>query len=334
MSDRSVEDELISQARQFSASMQTAMRRYAQASNWLERRRARREISLATRQEALEQHAARQRNLTYSEQAVDKYRVHALTVSQRANNPNIDHARRFRDQQVLARHQAHMRDLVLDNPHLTEVEKGIALDGLDAATAFPEFETGQLFKRAQKVKGIEALRYRAQVARARQDAEHLAHTPERTERLSTTAHRDHVVFGDPDRSGRPARSGTSTEHKSIRAEQDSLQTRLNLSIEHNGELADANVTLTRQLNALRAEREQLLGERDAAVRKLAERTPPEQRYGSPERQAEQARKQAYAQTAESAGESAPRSALADAQPGQALADAIARNGAQRDGAER
>ncbi|WP_433714475.1 hypothetical protein ACQP2U_10375 [Nocardia sp. CA-084685] len=35
-----------------------------------------------------------------------------------------------------------------------------------------------------------------------------------------------------------------------------------------------------------------------------------------------------------AAESAPRSALADYQPGQALADAVARNGSQRDGAER
>ncbi|MGY4100508.1 hypothetical protein ACW2Q0_13280 [Nocardia sp. R16R-3T] len=37
---------------------------------------------------------------------------------------------------------------------------------------------------------------------------------------------------------------------------------------------------------------------------------------------------------EQAAESAPRSVLADYQPGHALADAVARNGAQRDGAER
>ncbi|WP_433622752.1 hypothetical protein [Nocardia sp. CA-120079] len=168
MSDRSPEDEIVDEARKFSASMQAAMRRYAQAANWLERRRARREISLITRQEARDQQAARQRNLVYSEQAVDKFRVHALAVSQRANDPTVDHARRFRDQQVLVRHQADMRDLLLRNPHLTEVEKGIALDGLDAATTFPEFETGRLFNRAHKVKGIEALRYRAQVARTRE----------------------------------------------------------------------------------------------------------------------------------------------------------------------
>ncbi|MEV6297758.1 hypothetical protein AB0M41_47250, partial [Streptomyces sp. NPDC051896] len=38
-------------------------------------------------------------------------------------------------------------------------------DGLDAATVFPEFKTGNLFARAHKVKGLEALHYRARVAR-------------------------------------------------------------------------------------------------------------------------------------------------------------------------
>ncbi|MFR9774161.1 hypothetical protein, partial [Nocardia sp. SC052] len=67
-----------------------------------------------------------------------------------------------------------------------------------------------------------------------------------------------------------------------------LRNRHRLSIEHNNELTEANARLTRQLTAITAERDQLRGERDEAVAKLAERTPAHERYGSPERQAEQA----------------------------------------------
>ncbi|MEV0331891.1 hypothetical protein [Nocardia sp. NPDC050717] len=79
----------------------------------------------------------------------------------------------------------------------------------------------------------------------------------------------------------------------------SLRQRHGLSIEHNGELTDRNADLTRQLATMIAERDQALaeaktlrGERDEAVRKLAERTPAEKRYGSAERQAAQARETA------------------------------------------
>jgi hypothetical protein len=96
-----------------------------------------------------------------------------------------------------------------------------------------------------------------------------------------------------------------------------LTTRHGLSIEHNNELTEQNARLTRQLTQVTTERndvvsalaerggevyalsqeleqvteqrDQLRFERDEAVAKLAERTPAEQRYGSPERQAEQAR---------------------------------------------
>ncbi|MGY4100507.1 hypothetical protein ACW2Q0_13275 [Nocardia sp. R16R-3T] len=423
MSDRSVEDELVAEARKFSASMRAAMRHYAQASNWLERRRARREISLITRQEAREQSAARQRHLVYSEQAVDKYRVHALAVSQRANDPTVDHSRRFRDQQVLARHRADMRDLLLSNPHLSEVEKGIGLDGLDAATAFPEFETGKLFNRAHKVKGIEALRYRAHVAREtaavrhrdtvaalqwhEADARQADEIRNQQERVVEDPARFRAVVGWTDRNGvtasrsksfgseqaatawmrsnpdlmltfgvaahaqtwdtrddrapiyshsgehravwaslaarekalagqheRPAgQARTDSDQEPPRAERDSLKARLHLSIEHNSELADNNARLTRQLTEVSAERDQLRFERDEAVRKLADRTPAEQRFGSPERQAEQARTHTREAT-ESGSESAPRSPLADYQPGHALADAVARNGRDREGMQR
>ncbi|PPJ27228.1 hypothetical protein [Nocardia nova] len=111
----------------------------------------------------------------------------------------------------------------------------------------------------------------------------------------------------------------------LRGDVDSLKARLNLSIGHNGRLDEQNSDLTRQLTQLTAERDRLRGERDEAVQKLAERTPAHERYGSPERQAAQVR----AETREAA-----RSPLADHQPGRALADAVARNGAERDGFER
>lgn len=111
----------------------------------------------------------------------------------------------------------------------------------------------------------------------------------------------------------------------LRGDVDSLKSRLNLSIGHNGHLDEQNSRLTRQLIELTAERDRLRGERDEAVHKLAERTPAHERYGSPERQAAQARTEAR--------ESA-RSPLADHQPGRALADAVARNGAERDGFDR
>uniref|UniRef100_UPI003F499DF5 hypothetical protein n=1 Tax=Nocardia sp. CA-095871 TaxID=3239971 RepID=UPI003F499DF5 len=229
MSDRSVEDEFISEARKFSASMQAAMRRYAQASNWLERRRARREISLVTRQEAREQLAARGRHRGYTETAVDRYRAHALAVNQRANDPTVDHERRYRDAQALARHRNDMAERVLRNPHLTQVEQGIALDGLDAATAFPEFKTdGRLFNRANKVKGIEALRYRAQVAREMRTAgiERPAMFTAPVQQRPPVLASMELPFGDPGRNSRPtAEPFTPTRVQADGAVEDSARFR-------------------------------------------------------------------------------------------------------------
>lgn len=126
----------------------------------------------------------------------------------------------------------------------------------------------------------------------------------------------------------PARAA---ERDRLRGDVESLQTRLNLSIGHNNELDGRNAALIRQLTAMTAERDRLLGERDEAVQKLAERTPADQRYGSPERQAEQAKAAANRRAPE---DGAGRSALADYEPGRTLADAVARNGAERDGLER
>ncbi|MEU2089748.1 hypothetical protein [Nocardia beijingensis] len=165
MSDHSPEDEMIAQARQFSAAMRTAMQRHAQAANWIERRRARKEISRLVRTERRQQQQARAHHRIWTSQAVDRYRLHAQAVAQRAIDPRVDHDRRARDARALAEHRDRLAVQFIGNEHLTRTEQGIALDGLDAATVFPEYKTGNLFARAHKVKGLEALHYRARVAR-------------------------------------------------------------------------------------------------------------------------------------------------------------------------
>ncbi|MGY1948924.1 hypothetical protein [Nocardia asiatica] len=569
-----VEDEIVAQARQFSAAMRTAMQRHAQAANWLERRRARKEISRLVRTERREQQKSRTNHLTWTNQAVDRYRLHAEAVAARANDPRVDHDRRARDARALVEHRDRLAAQFIGDGHLTRTEQGIALDGLDAATVFPEFKTGNLFGRAHKVKGLEALHYRARVARETVsisrsadrerlewqkglDAAHRANAEEAllaridaaqahrhrytaamtwtdtdggkltesrsfatehtaTEWLQRNIHRtswsdgttlqvetrdtinaakQYVDYGRPEtvadqlaareavlrertlsgqvhreqdtaqareagqeqeaerfsstvtylpenanqvvhergahateadsarwtaqqlagirpapgttvhvaaydladewrpervfraeggrsmvadevtqwREGIERGSGQERDEQQLPAsvqeiavERDQLAedlaqrgreveqlsgdlvdaaernnqlsgqvserdkklaeltARHGLSIEHNNRLTEANARLTQQLTALTAERDRLRGERDEAVQKLAERTPAEQRFGSPERQAEQAK----------ASVSGSRSALADYQPGNSLAGAIAHNGHDREGMDR
>ncbi|MFD6156388.1 hypothetical protein ACFWF7_38685 [Nocardia sp. NPDC060256] len=163
-------DEITSEARKFVVSMSSMLRQHAQASNWLERSLIRRDITRQWRAELKQQRAERSHQLTWTVHGVDNYRMHALAAAQRQNDPRVDEDRRRRDAAALVRHYEDKRDRILGNEHLTEIEKGIALDGLDAATVFPEYKPGKLFSRAHKVRGIEALRYRAQVARARNSA--------------------------------------------------------------------------------------------------------------------------------------------------------------------
>ncbi|MFG3620807.1 hypothetical protein [Nocardia sp. NPDC047654] len=165
MSDRSVEDELIAEARRFGHSLTHMLRLHAQAANWLERRKVRKQISLALREQRREAEVLRKHQLSWTTQAVDRYRVHVQTVATRANDPSVDHERRARDAHALAEHRDRLARGFIGNEHLTHTEQGIALDGLDAATVFPQYKTGNLFARAHKVKGLEALHYRARVAR-------------------------------------------------------------------------------------------------------------------------------------------------------------------------
>ncbi|PPJ07827.1 hypothetical protein C5E51_16770 [Nocardia nova] len=165
MSEHSHVDEIAGEARKFSSAITAALQVYAQSANWRERQRARKEIKRLVREEQREQAQARAHHLTWSNQAVDRYRAHAQAVADRANDPTVDHERRARDAASLAHHRDDLAAQFISNGHLTRTEQGIALDGLDAATVFPEFKTGDLFNRAHKVKGLEALRYRARVAR-------------------------------------------------------------------------------------------------------------------------------------------------------------------------
>ncbi|MGN2640602.1 hypothetical protein ACTD5D_31420 [Nocardia takedensis] len=165
MSDRSTEDEIRAELRQFAHSLPHLLRLHAQAGTWLERRRVRKQINLTLREQRRAEDAARVEQVQWTQRTIDRYRSHALVVAERATDPNVDHTRRYHDAQALTRHADTLRATIVDNDRLTTVERGIALDGVDAATTFPHFETGRLFDRAHKVRGLDALRYRARVAR-------------------------------------------------------------------------------------------------------------------------------------------------------------------------
>ncbi|MEV6333495.1 hypothetical protein AB0M12_02150 [Nocardia vinacea] len=175
MTDRSPEDELIAEARKFGYAMKEMLRLHAQAGNWLERRRIRKQINLTLREQRRSEQADRDKQLVWTQQMIDRYRAHSLAVAERAADPSVDHQRRYRDARALTQHADDLRSRVVSNARLTRVEQGIALDGVDAATVFPQFEPGRLFTNAHKVRGIDALRYRAHVARTVRDQ---AQTPQ------------------------------------------------------------------------------------------------------------------------------------------------------------
>ncbi|MET9025625.1 hypothetical protein ABZW96_08360 [Nocardia sp. NPDC004168] len=165
MTDRSPEDEMIAEARKFARSLPELTRLHAQARNFLERRKIRKEISRTLREQRREAEVMRKHQLTWTGQAIDRYRVHVQAVAARANDSSVDHDRRARDAHALAEHRNRLARGFIGNEHLTRTEQGIALDGLDSATIFPHFQVGNLFAKAHKVRGLDALRYRAHVAR-------------------------------------------------------------------------------------------------------------------------------------------------------------------------
>ncbi|MEU4811886.1 hypothetical protein AB0H20_22005 [Nocardia fluminea] len=169
MSERPVEDEIMDQARHFGRALMSLASQHGRAVSWIEQRRIRKEISLALRQQRRAEFVQRQLDKIHTERNVEQYRSHVQAVRQRSNDPSVDLERRYRDQLALRAHAADLQQAVLDGRRLTPVEQGIALDGIDSATAFPGHTPKRaMFAGAKRVKGIDALRYRANVARTRE----------------------------------------------------------------------------------------------------------------------------------------------------------------------
>ncbi|MEV6361328.1 hypothetical protein [Nocardia asteroides] len=169
MSERPVEDEIINEARNFGRALMSLASQHGRAVSWIEQRRIRKEISRALRQQRQAEYLDRQRQKLWTEQSVNRYQAHAYAVALRSNDPNVDAERRARDQVSLRSHATDLQARVLNSNGLKPVEQGIALDGIAAATAFPGTRRkGSMFAGAWRVKGIDALRYRATVARTRE----------------------------------------------------------------------------------------------------------------------------------------------------------------------
>ncbi|MFD6102653.1 hypothetical protein ACFWFQ_08295 [Nocardia salmonicida] len=207
MSERPVEDEIIDQARHFGRALMSLASQHGRAVSWLEQRRIRKEISRALRQQRQAEFIERQQQLINTERAVDRYRAHAQAVTMRSHDPRVDHDRRSRDQVALRTHATDIQQAVLKGRSLTPVEQGIVLDGIDSATAFPGHEAKRaLFAGAHRVKGIDALRYRATVARTR------AALPQQLAEL-TEARRRNSTNRRPQSAAAPVREGTPQERE-------------------------------------------------------------------------------------------------------------------------
>jgi hypothetical protein len=167
MSDRPVEDEIMAEVRKFGHSMAHMMRLHAQAATWWDKRKIRRQISLELRRQRRTEQTERAHHLSWTSQMIHRYQQHIIAVDQRATDPQLSWEQHQKDAASVARHGMELRQRIVSNSRLTKIEQGIALDGLDAATAFPYTDTRMpmLFARAHKVRGIDALRYRARVAR-------------------------------------------------------------------------------------------------------------------------------------------------------------------------
>ncbi|WP_068058154.1 hypothetical protein [Nocardia xishanensis] len=328
MSDRSVEDEIAAEGRKFMHAMQIMLAQHAHAANWLERRRARKQIKQAWRKELYRQDVDRAHQLTWTQSMVDRYRAHSLAVTERANDPSVDHLRRARDSRALAEHADELRGRVITNGRLTLVERGIALDGIDAATTYPAFEPGRLFHRADRIKGVDALRYRAQVARTARElgidrGSVRAPYTDVTQRQVETGNR--IDKGRPDRAERDRQPQTTRQASeasspsadrlaelerkiavlqrgldAVTADRDGLRGKLAEAAAREERLKNRNLKLAAEidqrpargttptldeLSRVVAERDRYKRQRDQAVTKLAERTPEQDRYGSPERRA-------------------------------------------------
>ncbi|MGW3279981.1 hypothetical protein [Nocardia rhamnosiphila] len=296
MSDRPVEDEIMAEVRKFGHSMAHMMRLHAQAATWWDKRQIRRQISLELRRQRRTEQTERAHHLSWTSQMIHRYQQHIIAIDQRATDPQLSWEQHQKDAASVARHGLELRQRIVSNTRLTKIEQGIALDGLDAATAFPYTDTRMpmLFARAHKVRGIDALRYRARVARelkwfdrqqpTREQAPQPPYrpapepvsqeprpevTPSELEEVKERIRKLAEAQEERDRQIAVLQQGL----ESVTADRDELRTQLDAAEARVRSLEARNRDLGREVDRYR-------GERDEAVRKVARMTPEDQRYGS------------------------------------------------------
>ncbi|WP_433491991.1 hypothetical protein [Nocardia grenadensis] len=167
MSERPVEDEIMDEARKFGHSMAQLMRMHAQANGWLEKRKVRRQISLEMRKQRREEQTERAHHLSWTSQMIHRYQIAEQSRRDRITDPRTSPEDRYRAEDSGARHIEELRERIVGNTRLTQVERGVALDCLDSARMWPyeQAKTPEMLVRASKLRGVDALRYRARLAR-------------------------------------------------------------------------------------------------------------------------------------------------------------------------
>lgn len=232
--------------------------------------------------------------------AIETYRQHSALVSERSRDPGTHPDRRAHDREALTRHHDQLKKHVLQADLLTPVEQGIALDGMTAATTFPEFKLGKLFGKARKVKGMDALRYRAQVARAyaetgieRPSAYRTPPSaqpqPDAEQRLAEVEKQLKVLTADRDQQARQVQV-LQRGLDAVTTDRDTHKRRVEAAEAEVATLKNTNTRQAAELKSLRdtvitvgVERDKYKTERDQAVGKLKQNTPEHARYGSRER---------------------------------------------------
>ncbi|WP_433562318.1 hypothetical protein ACQP1O_33205 [Nocardia sp. CA-151230] len=295
-------DEITHETGRFTGAMAQALTQLAHASGWLERRRIKKDISRMVREQTRHAEQARALEVQTTALAIETYRQHAALVSDRSRNPGTHPDRRAHDRQALTRHHDQLKKQVLQADLLTPVEQGIALDGMTAATTFPEFKLGNLFAKARKVKGMDALRYRAQVARAHAETgverppiyRTLPTTPEPSQpgaeqRLAQVEKQLAALTADRDQQARQVQV-LQRGLDAVTTDRDTHKQRLESAEAEVATLKNANTRQAAELKSLRdtvitvgVERDKFKTERDQAVGKLKATTPEHDRYGSRER---------------------------------------------------
>lgn len=228
--------------------------------------------------------------------AIETYRQHSALVSDRSRDPGTHPDRRAHDREALTRHHDQLKKQVLQSDLLTPVEQGIALDGMTAATTFPEYKLGKLFAKARKVKGMDALRYRAQVARAhaetgieRRPAYQAPPQPNAEQRLAEIEKKLAALTADRDQQTRQVQvlqrglDAVTTDRDNHKQRLDAAEAEVTTLKNTNNRQAAELKSLRENVITIGVERDKFKTERDQAVGKLKAATPEHDRYGSRER---------------------------------------------------